>query len=379
VEKLLGFRVSEMVCGAVRGGVVLLVTAGVVAACAPAAGLRSAPLAAGSARVAEATLPPRGLDLVPPAAPSVQWGGQQGPQDANPEISPAHIITAATHPLATLDIPNASQVPETFTVDLFIADRAPPSDYYGSSTGVARSAWPGVIWDWSSQPTSPQDRVTVAPGTTIDVRLDWPQTGLNGRAAGFGNYWAVVTAVPTSDPSEFADFEQGQPIVLAKSLPPVPRKNCLGYPAAATVSGLPSPFPVTLEPGVTVPAAQMTFAGSQAGGYCELAGSDPEVGVLALTNPLTRSVRFAYHLVVTTWNEQSATAGRVYCDARDASPAGSAGTRVLPSRGVAAITLVWPHCSGNAAAPPEDFYALSVAASNGDATSLSTQIVDLES
>jgi hypothetical protein len=369
-----------MRCRTVPGAVLLLLATGVVAACASATPLRSAPVATQRAPRAAAKLLPRGGDLsleLPPTT-SVQWGGQQGPQDANPEIPSAFIVTRATHPLATLDIPNASQKPETFTVDLFIADRAPPPSYYGSSKGIARNAWQGVIWDWGSQPTAPRDTVTVAPGTTVEVRLDWSQTGLNGRAAGFGNYWAVVTAFPTSDASEFAAFEQEQPIVLANSLPPLPRETCLGYPAAATVSGLPAPFPVTLESGVTVPAAQMTFAGSQAAGYCKLAGSDPEVGVLALTNPRTTSVAFAYHLVVTTWNEQSATAGQVYCDSRYASPAISSGTQVLPPRGVAAVTLMWPRCTGNAAPAPDGFYLITVNAMNGDATSVSTQIVDLE-
>jgi len=237
-----------------------------------------------------------------------------------------------------------------------------------------------VIWDWASQPSAPQDTVTIAAGTSAQVPLDWPQSGANGREVATGDYWAVVTAVPKSHPGLFINFEDESPIVLAKSLPPLPRENCLGHPAAATVSGLPSPFTVTLDPGVTVPGAETTFAGIGNGGRCILTGTDPEVGVLAFTNPTSTPARWGYDLFVDVAGEPGSTPGPAYCDARFSSPVVSSGTIVVRPHGVATVTLVWPHCKGKGVPPRSGFYTLSVTATSSvGTTSSDSQIVHVAS
>lgn len=286
----------------------------------------------------------------------------------------AQHIDSTTHPLTTLDLPNTSAQAVTWNVDLLLANEAPPDAVSGDSSPVAPRIWPGVIWDWDAEHSA--HTVTVPANRLGEVALDWPQTDAMGHRVDLGDYWAVVTAVPPTDLA--AAFSDVQAIALVASLP---RLNCLGYPAASTVSGLPSPFPIPSEPGVTVPAANVTFAGIKSDGQCTLSGTDPEVGVVAFTNPLAEPVTFEYDLVVSLWDEQDQTAGPVFCDARDASPSTGFGALRVGSKSAESVTLVWPRCSRAALPPPPGDYLLSVNAQvepQGVPATLATQIVRID-
>jgi hypothetical protein len=360
-----------MPASAVRASFLILLTSGLVLGCAPVAS--SLPTHAHpTGEVVPLAVKTVSLDAnggrgslgggLPPMT-SVQWGGQLGPQEANPLIPSTHIIDAATHPLATLNIPNPSPTAETFAIDLFVADQGPPASFYGSSSGIARQDWPGVIWDWApGQQSLPGHTVTVAARTSDQVHLDWPQTGANGRPVPIGKYWAVVTAVPINPSARLGNFEEESPIDVATSLPPLPRENCLGYPAAATVSGLPSPYPVALDPMVNVPGAEIVFAGIRTGDRCVLTGADPEVGILAFTNPWATPVGWSYDVGVSLSDAHGNPQGSAYCDARYSSPAVSSGGVLIAPHGVATASLAWPHCTRNALPPPARFYSVVVTA-----------------
>jgi hypothetical protein len=357
-----------MPASALRASFLILLTSGLVLGCAPVASSLPAHTHATGAVIPFAVKTvslgandDRGsLGGGLPPMTSVQWGGQLGPQEANPLIPSTHIIDAATHPLATVNIPNPSATAGTFSVDLFIADQGPPASFYGSSTGIARQDWPGVIWDFAVQQSLPGNTVTVAARTSDQVELDWPQTGANGRPVPTGKYWAVVTAVPIKPSARLGNFEEESPIEVATTLPPLPRENCLGYPAAATVSGLPSPYPVALDPRVNVPGAEIVFAGTRSGDRCVLTGAAPEVGILAFTNPWATPVGWSYDVVVSLSDAHGNPQGSAYCDARFSSPIVSSGGVLIAPHGVATAILGWPHCTGNAVPPPARFYSVVV-------------------
>lgn len=359
-----------MPASALRASFLILLTSGLVLGCAPVASSLPAhthatgegvPLAVKA--VSLGAISSRGslAGALPPTT-SVQWGGELGPQEANPLIPSTHIIDAATHPLATLNLPNPSATAETFAIDLFIADQGPPVSFYGSGTAIARQDWPGVIWDWAGQRSLPGNTVTVAARTSDELELDWPQTGSNGRPVPTGKYWAVATAVPINPSARLGSFEEESPIEVATSLPPLPRENCLGYPAAATVSGLQSPYPVALDPTVNVPGAEVVFAGIRSGDRCVLTGAAPELGILAFTNPWATPVGWSYDVVITPSDAHGNAQGGAYCDARYSSPAVGSGGALIAPHGVATAALGWPHCSGNTVPPPARFYMVVVTA-----------------
>jgi hypothetical protein len=214
---------------------------------------------------------------------------------------------------------------------------------------------------------------------SMEASLDWPQVSSDGSRVGTGHYWAVVTASPTSHSNPFNSLERESPLLLATSLPPLPRENCLGYPAAATDSGLPSPFPVHLDPGTNIPGAATNFAGILVTpGYCNLSGPDPEVAVVAFTNPETKPVRWAYDVVITVSDVRGGP-GPEYCDAHNSSSTANFGSIVVPAHGVASVTLGWPHCSGNATPPPSGFYVVGVSATSSALASSAGQLVHLAS
>jgi hypothetical protein len=269
------------------------------------------------------------------------------------------MITPATHPLATLHLPNPSASSATFEVDLFVATEGPPPSFYGSATGIGVDDWPGVIWDWAAQHTGSRDTVTVPAGRSAAIPLDWPQRTPSGGQVPIGNYWAVVTATSLNRGSAVNNVYVENPLGLATTLPPQPRENCLGYPAAPTISGLPSPFLVTLEPGVSVPGAQMNFAGIHSDGRCNLTGPDPELGVLAFSNPWGSAVSWGYDVVIAVGQADGTSALPIYCSAGHAS-ASNKGTVVVSARGVAARTLMWPRCGASPASPRDGYYTVTV-------------------
>src|ERR1700692_3233714 len=121
---------------ALRVIVLLLLPSGFVSGCAPAPRPLPSNAPAGSRTQAWRRAP----SVRAPSNDHVVWSGQQGPQEASPLIPSARLITAATHPLATLDLPNPSANPVTFTIDLFIADQAAST---GRAQGFRARTGPG--------------------------------------------------------------------------------------------------------------------------------------------------------------------------------------------------------------------------------------------
>jgi len=288
---------------------------------------------------------------IPNPHDSVDWGGE-AIQDPDPLVSGPQKIDPATHPLVTVYLPNNTTSLMPLRIDLVVGSGTPPDLVSGANSKPAPARWPGAIWDWATE--HPDNALIVPADRTAVVPLDWPQTDAAGRAVAFGSYWAVVTAAPASDPA--AAYSTVQQLILVASLRTL---NCLGSPAAPTVSGLPSPFPAPSQPDLSVPASEVTFAGIEIRGTCTLTGPDPEVAVIGFINPTAVAVTFDYDLVIGRWDAKTATAGTVYCDTRDASPPEGPGRLTVGPEGATTVTVGWPHC-GDLAANDVGMFVLDV-------------------